>query len=274
VAALIDSTWLSLSGGVKAGPEMPPPSITGSFVDAFVVFWRGWSQYNSALWTMKYELVGSIFALVTAVAIGARPRLKTDAALVLALGTAGLWIHALVSTCVATVFLTKYVCRPGFALPRKISLGFIALGLVLGSTYKSLPEELLQQEAIRAHVIRADWIIHGAGAMLIVLGVRGWSQNPLQRLPLGRWLGRLSFPIYVLHLPVFASVASLIILQLGYGVLSVTLAFVAGMGVLLALSVPVARIDEWWMIRLNAGMRRLAAPNPRSGAAVSARLRE
>ncbi|MES2493411.1 MAG: acyltransferase [Pseudomonadota bacterium] len=258
VAAVINSSWLERSGGVKSDPAMPPPSIVGGILDAVELFWRGWSQYNSALWTMKYELIGSVFALATAVAVGSVRRLKTDACVILVIGVAGLWVHPLVSVCVVTVFLTKYVCQPGFELPRRAIIALLVAGIVLGSTYKSLPEELLQEDWVRTQALRVDWLLHGAGAMMILVAVRGWKKSPFQDNRLGRTLGRLSFPMYVLHVPVFGSVASGIFVALGYGAASFALAFVVSITVLMVASFPLALLDEAWVQKLNTVMKRFA----------------
>jgi len=269
LASMIQSPWLERSGGVKVSAGWPEPSIAGGMVDSLLLFKRGLSQYNSALWTMKFELIGSLFALATAVMFGARQRIWTDAAITLVLGTAALWIHPLISICVATVFLTKYLSAPDLVLGRRTVGALVISGLILGSTYKSLPEELLIDPWVRTQVLRVDWLIHGAGAMLLFLGVRGAASRRLQESSLGRHLGRLSFPMYVLHLPIFASIGSGIIIAAGYSGIAVVLAFFSSMIVLIAASVPVAKLDEWWVARLNAFVRRTGARSERGPVALA-----
>lgn len=268
LAEAIGSSWLELSGGVKTSDEWPAPSVQGGLRDSVLLFGRGISQYNSALWTMKHELIGSLFAIATAILIGAKRQIGTDAVIILALGTAALTIHPLISICVATVFVTKYVARPNVTFEPLTVAACLIGGLVLGSTYKPLPEELLIDSWTRRQVLRIDWLVHGAGAILLFLGIRGASGSWSAGGSLGRHLGRLSFPIYVLHLPVFASVASGIILFLGYSPIAVTLALFVSIGVLFAVSVPVAMFDEWWVNRLNAYMRWVAPRRARARAAA------
>jgi peptidoglycan/LPS O-acetylase OafA/YrhL len=257
LAEVIGSSWLERSGGVKIWDEWPTPSVFGGVRDSILLFGRGYSQYNSALWTMKYELVGSIFALATAMLMGARQSVGTDSVITLVLGVVGLTVHPLISICVATVFVTKYVAHPNFKIdPLTVAFCIIG-GLILGSTYKSVPEELLIDPWTKRQVLRLDWLVHGAGAILLFLGVRGASGSAFGGGSIGMYLGRLSFPLYVLHLPVFASVASGLILFLGYSEISVLLAFFVSMGVLFAISHPVAMLDEWCVGRLNAMLRRL-----------------
>jgi peptidoglycan/LPS O-acetylase OafA/YrhL len=116
LAEVIGSPWLERSGGVKTFGDWPAPSVSGGLSDSILLFGRGLSQYNSALWTMKYELVGSLFAIATAMLMGARQRYWTDAAITVVLGAVGLMVHPLISICVATVLVTKYVTRADFTL--------------------------------------------------------------------------------------------------------------------------------------------------------------
>lgn len=269
LAEVIGSPWLERSGGVKTSDGWPEPSILGSVGDSILLFGRGLSQYNSALWTMKYELVGSIFALATAMIIGARRKIGADAVITLVVGVVGLTVHPLISICVGTVFVTKYVAHPDFRIGPLTVAACIIGGLILGSTYKSLPEELLIDPWSRRQVLRLDWLAHGTGAILLFLGVRGATGNALGEGAIAAHLGRLSFPIYVLHLPIFASVASGLIIFLGFSWTSVLVAFFVSMGVLFAISLPAAMLDEWWVGRLNTMTRRLY-PRPAETPAVRA----
>lgn len=264
LGSIIQSPWLERWGGVRVSEGWPEPSIIGAMVDSLLLFESGLSGYNSALWTMKFELIGSLFAIVTALIFGDRQRIWTDAAITLGLGVAGLSIHPLISICVATVFLTKYLSAPDLVLGRRTVGVLITSGLILGSTYKSLPEELLIDPWVRTQVLRIDWLMHGAGAMLVFLGVRGAASRRLQESSLGRHLGRLSFPMYVLHLPIFASMGSGVIIAAGYSGMAVVLAFLSSMIVLIAASVPVARFDEWWVARLNSFVHRVGARSDRA----------
>jgi peptidoglycan/LPS O-acetylase OafA/YrhL len=250
-AELTGSHWLPRSGGVKLPPNYPEPSFLGALKDSILLFGRGYSLYNSALWSMKYELFGSMLALATALAIAGPARFRTDLIVTLVIGVLVLKIHPLCSICVGTVFVTKYLNLWQIKLDARACFGMIVVGLALGSTYNALPGDLAAGEWVRLQAERANWFIHGLGAILLFLGVRCWKNPGLENFRLGHLLGRLSFPIYVLHIPVQASVAGAVVVALGFHWSSVAVAFVASTAVLFILASGLARFDEWWVLRLG-----------------------
>jgi peptidoglycan/LPS O-acetylase OafA/YrhL len=258
-AQIMNSGWLERSGGVKPPPDWPVPSIAGSMIDAIATFWRGLSQYNSALWTMKYELFGSIFALITSLAISGRIRPVADVVITLLIGLVVLPVHPLCSLCVASVLVTKYLLLTDFRLSKAYNILLIFAGLALGSTYKPFPSYLLEDEWMRTQVLRADWLIHGLGALLFFLGVRCLAEQARRPWTMGQRLGKLSFSIYVLHVPIIGSVGAGIILALGYNWMSIAAAFVASLTILLLLAVPLSRFDAWWVAWLNRLSRRFGS---------------
>ena len=59
------SAWLDALGSEVTGSEIAGSVSLSSLTDALYdgvirTFWYGWSQYNWVLWTMKFELVGSL----------------------------------------------------------------------------------------------------------------------------------------------------------------------------------------------------------------------
>lgn len=255
-ALLTGSEWQAWSGGVKEGGNWPEASILGGLRDSILLFERGLSQFNSALWTMKYELVGSVAAIATAMVLGARRRPLVDGLIVLAIGGFAIDIHPLISICVATVWLTKYLSLARDRIGRTLAVGLIVTGLLIGSTYEIIPADYTSTDWRVLQATRFDWLLHGLGAMVLFVGVRSLGRLPLQRHGIGRALGRFSFPIYVLHIPVQASVAAAIVVALGNTALGVGIAFVVSTIVIFLVAWPVAWLDEWWVARLGAFFRR------------------
>jgi peptidoglycan/LPS O-acetylase OafA/YrhL len=250
-ALLTGSEWLDRSGGVKYWAPWPEPSLSGAASDALRLFLSGVSQYNSALWTMKYELFGSLLALLSAMIVGARRRPLADAVVITMIALAALKIHALCAICVTTVYVTKYLLdRPADIRPTT-AVVLIAAGLLLGSTFKSIPPSVVADDWMWTQVHRVDWIIHGVGATALLLGMRGIARLREADWWIGRQLGRLSFAIYVVHIPLQSAIGSHVILVLGHRPLAVAAAFLLSMTAIFMLAALVARIDEWWVRRLN-----------------------
>jgi len=225
-----------------------------------VLFFRsGGSPYNSSLWTMHYELLGSLFALGTALMIAGRPRPFLDLAITAAIGILGLWVHALCAICVGTVLLTKYLRYSAATFAPKVAIALIIGGLIIGSTYKPFPESMAIDPDLNSFVLRMDWLIHGVGAIMIFLGVHRWRRACLPDWPWARRLGQLSFAVYVLHAPVIGSVASLIVYWLGYGWFSIAIAGLATAVATGALAWVASQLDLWWVSRLNQAARALTS---------------
>nr|WP_232307004.1 acyltransferase [Sphingomonas sp. Y57] len=266
-AQVTGSEWLDRSGGIKYWAPWPDPGLAGAAADAMRLFQSGVSQYNSALWTMKYELFGSLLALSSAMIVGARRRPVLDALLITVIAIAALKIHALCAICVTTVYVTKYLLdRPEDIRPATAA-ALIATGLLLGSTFKSIPPSMVADDWMWTQVRRLDWLVHGVGATALVLGMRGLPRLREADGWIGRELGRLSFAIYVVHVPLQSAIAGQVMLALGHRPVPVIAAFFLSMTVIFMVAAGVARIDELWVARLN----RLFAPRPRpTGQAAAA----
>jgi peptidoglycan/LPS O-acetylase OafA/YrhL len=250
-AQLTGSEWLDRSGGIKYWAPWPNPSLPGAAADALRLFLSGVSQYNSALWTMKYELFGSLLALLGAMIVGERRRPVADAVLLTLIAAAALKIHALCAICVTTVYVTKYLLVRPVDMRPAVAAALIAAALVLGSTFKSIPHSVVADDWMWTQVQRIDWIIHGIGATALLLGMRGIARLRDADGWVGHQLGRLSFAIYVIHVPLQSAIGSHVVLALGHRPISVMAAFLLSMTAIFMLACAVARIDEWWVARLN-----------------------
>lgn len=250
-AALTGSEWLARSGGVKTGGGWPDPSIPGGLVDSIRMFVATYSQYNSALWTMRYELLGSVVALGTALAIAGKRRILFDVVVTLVVAGLALTIHPLCSICAVTVLIAKYLRHFDGQFSPWVSASIIFLGMLIGSTYKPFPEELAIDPLVGPHILRLDWLIHGVGAIMIFVAVHRWRREKLADWPLARVVGRLSFSIYVLHIPIIGSLASACVFLMGYNGPAIVLA--AGLTGVVTLSVAhfVSQFDTWWVTVLN-----------------------
>ncbi|MEZ0497945.1 acyltransferase [Sphingomonas sp. IW22] len=257
-SALNGSSWLANSGGVKISNNWPDPSIVGGAADSIRLFAQGLSQYNSVLWTMRYELLGSLIALSTALVIAGERRPLFDVAATGLIALLALPLHSLCSICAVTVLLTKYLRGSPIRFPPHVAATLILLGLAIGSTYKPFPEEMATDPQIGVHVLRMDWLIHGVGAVLVFLGVHRWRREQAPDWPRARKLGQLSFAIYVLHVPVIGSLASAVVLAMGYNLIGVGLAALATLLATGLMALWLSRLDLWWVGMLNRVARKVA----------------
>ena len=260
VAAITQSPWLDRSGGVKYWDPWPAVSLWSAARDGVMLFAHGVSQFNSALWTMKYELFGSMLALFGATLIGSKQRPVLDALLLTLLALAALRLHPLCAICVATVYVAKYVLARPADLKLPVALCLIGAGLILGSTFKALPQELAWDEWTRTQMMRIDWLVHGAGATALLVGMRGIARLRDADGWIGRQLGRLSFAVYVIHIPIQSAVAGVVILTFGYHPISVVASLLFSMALIFLLAWPLSRLDEQWMAQLNRWFSGRPAP--------------
>lgn len=250
-AALTGSEWLQRSGGVKNGDKWPDPSVMGGALDSVRLFARGLSQYNSALWTMRYELLGSIAALATALLIAGPRRSLFDTVIIATFALLLLQVHVLCTLCVTSVMLTKYLRHSALEFRPTTAIMIITVGLLMGSTYKPFPDDWATDPVLGRHILRLDWLIHGMGATLVFLGVHRWRRKHVANWPIARSLGRISFSVYAIHIPVIASLGSGIVVTMGYSLSSVLVAALTSAIAIGVLSNLISRIDQAWVKMLN-----------------------
>jgi peptidoglycan/LPS O-acetylase OafA/YrhL len=215
---------------------------------AFLTFFRGDALYDSSLWTMHPEFVGSL------IAFGAAPILL-EARKSSAYVTIGLAALAVVLLHIAAPNLVAFPIGVAMAvlLPRGAALPpAVAYPLLLVSLYLlGYPGHPAGAYAVFTRL--ADLGMTGTepmilGAVLMICTVETFA--PLRRLFSGRLpaaLGRLSFPVYLLHVLVICSVGSAMYLRFG-----VPAAFATVFIVTLIAAVPLVLFNEWWVARVNA----------------------
>ncbi|MGX7872554.1 acyltransferase family protein [Mesorhizobium sp. ORM6] len=254
-AAVTQSEWLSRFGNASKVLSRD----TASFADAFLQgAWRtfiyGDKYYDSSLWTMIVEFWGSMltFALAPIVFF-----------------LQGRW--ALLSWfCIATgVFLALQVSFFFCAFPASLLLyPLLAMGLrpnrwvrgvmvlvslaLLGYAGDAVgiywPFAMLETAVSDDVGLRQACVAIPASIML-VYAVLSVNEPPswLSSKP-ARFLGDLSFPLYLVHVPVICSLASWVLLVSG----STALGAAAGiLGSILA-ALPLAAFNNWWVRALGA----------------------
>ena len=255
-ALLTGSNWLA-SFGVDPGPSWGNAWRQGLWGTLLY----GDVSYNTSLWTMRIELVGSFVSLGAAAVIVRI--LPLSRVLTLVLGLLGyMWLLRMplaLSPFLAGVTLSAALA--GARLPRlplPVGLGLCAAALYLfGFTQAAGAYAWLS-------VVPVSWI---AGAVVPVLSsvavIFAVESCPRLRAGLGvpvfLWLGRISFGLYLVHFLVIISAASFVRVLLnrwGTG-LATTGAFVVTLTVSLAAATPLSWFDGWLIGTLNTLVDRL-----------------
>ncbi len=263
-AALTGSSWLS------AFAQDPGPSLRNALRQGL---WRtllhGDVSYNTSLWTMRVELIGSFVALAAA-AVMVRV-LPVSRALAVAVGLAAyvFWRDSPLFLGAFLAGVTLSALLASLRLPRLPLL--LGLGLCAAALYGF---GFNQASGDYGWVARLPpgWLAHAAlpvsCSVLVILAV---ETCPRLRTGLGtpvlRWLGEVSFALYLVHFLVIISAGSFVRVALdpwGAGVATVG-AYVATFAVSLAAATPLSWFDRWLMARLNGWVDRLL---PRQGRAA------
>jgi len=210
-------------------------------------------DYDSSLWTMPVEAIGSLVLISAFVSLRYMPgKLAGYAFCAAALISAGSYFSLFAFGAAVRLFVTAG--DVGELVRRRWVLAIL---LVLGLFFATVPDgtnrwtiynwmgglaaHVPWPAALWSHSTTSFW--HGIGAALILVLVS--ASRPMQAAlsgPVGRFLGRISFPLYVLHLPVLMVVECDIIVlghQLG---LAPMITGVVSLIALVAVSLAVAAI--------------------------------
>ena len=251
-AAITGSSWLEKMGNAVA-PGFEPSFFDALFQGAIGCFIYGNSNYVSPLWTMHYELMGSLIVMLLAFAV-ARCPLWTG----LALGIAAALAAAVLIT---PYFLPVFICGAlvTFVLNRRgdtsqpVAGWRLAMLLVLVVYFLSYSSPPL---GVHAWIVEpSSWLwrdmlrigIEMMGAVGLVLLCLRWKL--LQSLASWRGakrLGELSLPIFLLHVPIYCSASSWVLVHAtpAYGQSAATgLAWLAAVMLIVPASWIFARVD-------------------------------
>jgi peptidoglycan/LPS O-acetylase OafA/YrhL len=244
-AQVTGSIWLA---NFADGSPLPPELLTlGSALrqGSWATFLTGEHFYDSSLWTMQIEFFGSfiVFALAAGLILLHRHR----GLQILLLATAAPVMHFF-----SPFYLAFWV---GLALAWldwifdfKIPMAF---GLILSAVG-------LYGLGYRASIDAYHWVppVHKvyvniiAAALLLFAATRCERIRRCLDVPLGRLLGRYSFPIYLLHVLILMSLGMLTFLLLlnvvGYGV-AVAISLLSTILGTLAMAHLLATFEVWWI---------------------------
>ena len=196
--ALNESPWLKLT----YQGEIPGP-IPAAYNGFIGIFLTGNSNFNNVLWTMRPELIGSIACFVICLFKNFRARL---------FATVIFAVIVLLSRRFEYECFVLGIClREAWAagrLPSAFPTAALLLGLLIGS-----------QSGDAATLLGLGWLpksispgeksglLYPLGAGLVVYGcMRSAAMRRLLEGDMGRFIGMISFPLYLIHVPIFYTI--------------------------------------------------------------------
>lgn len=260
-APLSGSAWLSMSGGSAA------PPVNASFLSAF---WQGFfdaiirgeATFNSNLWTLHIEFWGSLLAFAFAWAV---QKLRGDAAVLwllvlfvsLGVGLVDLHYLAFVIGPLLAAFATQM--KPVKALGGLALLigGLLCLGYraPLGFYGFLMPLANFPRETLYV-------LFSLLGSSLVILACLRWHAFAARlQSPLSRFLGQISFPLYVLHIVTICSLGAAVFVVAspnGDAFYAKSVTALVLVPVTFGAAYLLSLVDRWWVRRLNRFVAGLA----------------
>ena len=272
-AAVTGNQWMASHFNAPLhGREISPAAALRDGL--YKVFLSGGSAFDSPLWTMRIELFGSFATFLLApLLFGLKSwplRLALIGAVMIAAGSTApvtYFSDFLVGTILAMLFAENKM--PSFSNGMAAGTGLAGIYLFCFSAGENhaihAPIKALLPAGETAHFV---W---DASAVLIIMVLLG---NPFLRTLFSKnwavWLGLISFPIYLLHVPIMlsAGAASFMSVVVAFGPAGAVL-WAAAVTITLTLicALPLAWMDKVWTGLLGRVAAALVKPRPSSARA-------
>jgi len=226
---------------------------------SFSTFFKGEAFYNSSLWTMQPELLGSFIAFGLAPLLFKAKKISPLIVIILT-GYVILLLHFFQSELVAFPMGVTMAAL----LPHKkkysvnfMTIGFLVLGLYLLSTsWKRIGIYLPLSWIDPNYKLVTYFYILGATIVIALIEiVPTW--NTFLSGGFFKWLGEFSFPIYLIHVVVISSLGCLVYLH--YGALAAT---AVSLMVTPLAALPLLIFNRLWVATVNSITRQVLKKNP------------
>jgi peptidoglycan/LPS O-acetylase OafA/YrhL len=274
-AAASGSLWLQRDAFGFSGME--PGFLFALRQAVFGALFAGEVGYDPPLWTMPIELYGSMLVFLLAAAIGAAERRRWLLA-VLMVTLSLLFFFPLFSSYFRAFLvgmgLSYLLARRRIALPGWAAgiLVIVSLGL---AGYVPGRGDYASVAAMLPFKIKGMHVTIFAAAMLVLAVQTCKPLGAFLSRPLFRFLGAISFPLYLIHLPILLSAGSAVYLAVAAWESGIPPGLAASLVVVVVsvlAAMPLAVADKRWVSWLgrwvDALMRRIASIRWPAGSAV------
>ena len=264
-AQITNSQWMA--SFAHAGGDFVNSSFTDAVMQGFfLTFFRGDENLNTSLWTMHYEFIGSllVFALIP-ILNGIKGKLAIIVFIILML--AAFFVSVYMCAFILGCFLSYNRCQvkdyesilPVNKFVLLISLVFVVIAFGYTDPGKGFYSFMQFSDPGMMRALRI--LIHCiASAVLIEVILNYKTIYALFDTSVGRFLGRCSFALYVIHVPLIFSFSCYVFLalldNLGYR-LSVAVTLVVSIVVLFLISWLLTLMDEHWCRFINRNVKKL-----------------
>ena len=267
-ANLIDSPWLKW--WFNQPPDQWQTMLAAANEGAVTTFLFGSSYFNANLWTMYYEFFGSFMAFVLAGLmllfgpLSLIPLLIMAAAVLLS-GSSAYFLSFILGVAIAAFYSSAQWNNFANWATQRSKLFWLAttcLIIVLFGYHEALaptqhPLGLYAplMPLYRAMPLGTRVLLHGtasAAVLLLVLALPGpkrWLGGSV-----GALLGRLSFPMYLLQLPVICSAGAALyiwLLPVLGGAFAGFIAVAGSAATTVILALPLMYFESWWLTALR-----------------------
>ena len=246
-AQVSGSDWLAHH--VVPGPEngAVPTLWRAVRQGTYAVFSAGEVWFNTSLWTMRIELLGSMVSIGLAPVFIAARGWRAILALTAVLGFIFFTFQPFLAEFVVGTALARLTHGRRALLPLGAARAVVAATLFLLVVNKPVGE-LVGLDRLGPNLIHIAWLPVSALMLLAVLSLPGLAAGPGARF--ARRLGFVAFPMYVLHIPMMCSLGSFVLIHAST-VMSeghaATLAALLTVAVTVLLSIPLGELDRLWV---------------------------
>ncbi len=254
------SSWFGRFAGAAFVPKAVvwPAFLQG----AFFTFLRGDNSYDTVLWTMRLELMGSFLVFMLTPLLVRTPGRILPVAIVILVSSVLYQLEPRLTEFTIGALLACLIARgfpeiPLFAAMLSFALAVFCLGYYAPrGAYAWLPFE------------PAFFYVWDFGAAtIIVLLLRSRHFRSIASGSGARWLGSMSFPIYLVHTPIMCIVGGWCFLAM-QGHASPRNAILAAWGASIVATVPCALLvrmfEQWWIKMVNrVAYRVVPGPSPK-----------